>query len=43
MQETKLMQGIYMRYGVGYVVWATEVESKHRGGVTVVLREEKGG
>ena len=42
MKEKKIRQGIHTRYGAGYTVWETEVESSHRGGVTVVWREEAG-
>ena len=41
LQETRLMQGIHTCHGAGYKVWATEVESRHWGGVSVVWRGAK--
>ena len=42
MQETKLTRGINMRRCSGYTVWATEAESQHRGGITIVWRDAEG-
>ena len=35
----KLTKGIHMRYGEGYIVWATEAESRQWGVVMVFWRE----
>ena len=40
LQETKLTNSIHMRYSAGYLVWATEVEICHHGGIAVVWQEE---
>ena len=41
-QEKKLTQGIHTRHGAGYNVLVMEVEIRHKGGVSVVLRAAKG-
>ena len=42
LQETNLMQGIYIRHGEVYDVWVTEEVSWHWGGFAVVWRAAKG-
>ena len=42
LQETKLTEVIHTRYGAGYAIWATEAESRYRGGVAVVWSEATG-
>ena len=42
LQETKLWDRIHARQGAGYAVWASTAESRHRGGVSVVWREDAG-
>ena len=37
-----MTDGIHARQEVGYSVWVTEVESRHRGGISVVWREDAG-
>ena len=38
----KLVKGIHMHYRLGYKVWATEAEIRHRGGISMIWREEAG-
>ena len=40
LQDTKLTWGIHTRYSSSYKVWAVEAEKRHRGGITIVWREE---
>ena len=42
LQETKLTGGIHMRYSLIYKVWATEAESRRRGGIVIVWRRMGG-
>ena len=42
LQETKLTRGIHTQYSLGYKVWATDSERRHRGGIAIVWREEEG-
>ena len=42
LQETKLAKGIHTCYSVGYKVWSTEVESRHRDKIPTVWIEEAG-
>ena len=42
LQETKLFNGIRMRYSAGYKVWLTNLESRHRVRIIIVCREEAG-
>ena len=42
LQYTKLAGGIHTRKSLGYKVWATEAEIRHRGGIAIVWREEEG-
>ena len=37
-QETKFTEGIYTRESAGYLVVATDVPSRHRGGVALFYR-----
>ena len=39
LQEKNMIKGIHTPYIMGYKVWATEVYSRHRGRVDIVLRE----
>ena len=42
LQDTKLTGGIHTRYGVCCKVWATEAESRYRGGIATVYQDEIG-
>ena len=42
LQETKLNGGVHTQQNPGYTVWATEEESRHQGGVSVVWRDAEG-
>ena len=42
LQETNLTGGIHTRYIAGHKLWATEADSRHRGGIAIVWREEAG-
>ena len=35
----KLTGGIHMQRSLGYMVWETEAESRHRGGIAIVWRD----
>ena len=35
----KLTGGIHMQRSLGYMVWETEAESRHRGGIVTVWRD----
>ena len=40
LQEMNLTEGIHTRYSLGYKVWATEADSRHRVRIAIVWREE---
>ena len=42
LQEMNLVEGIHMRYSLGYKIWETEVDIRYWGGFTIVWREEVG-
>ena len=42
LQKMKLTHGMQTLYGVGYLLWATEGESRHHGGIAVIWQEEAG-
>ena len=42
LQETKLMQGIHIRNGMGYDIWKMEAESWHEGGGSSGMESGKG-
>ena len=42
LQKTNLTKGIHTRYRAGYKVWATEVDSRNKGGITILWMEEEG-
>ena len=42
LRAKKLTDGIHERQGEGYSVWGTEAESRHRGGIELVWREDAG-
>ena len=42
LKETKLTLGIHTHYSSGYKVWDMEANIRHRGGISIVWREEAG-